>query len=84
MNGWLTDKRKTILVNAVFFGIVAGAAAISQAVLTGTQPSVELLVLAGGAALGGFVGYINSKQADIETGAKAPGVARKTRTKIGL
>ena len=36
-----------------------------------------------GCRLGGFVGYINAKQADIETGAKATG-ARKRGTKIGL
>jgi len=82
--GWMTEKRKSIIMNAVVFGIIAGMGALAAAI-GGTEVNYqELAKLAIGAAIGAFVGYLNGKKDELETGAKGKTGSRPKTAKIGL
>ena len=84
LNDYLTEKRVNILLNALVFGSMAALGALPT-LLSGQPIPVETIVLLAIAAfLGGFVGYVNSKWTEFETGAH--GMTQKPRkgVKVGF
>ena len=81
----MTEKRKSILLNAAVFGVIAGMGAISTALGGSPVDLKESLLAALGAMIGAFVGYVNARKDELETGAKNGKTGSKPKTgKIGF
>ena len=84
MADWMTENRKSIIINAVVFGLIAGMGSLASAITGENIDMTELIKLAIGTAIGAFVGYLNAKKDELETGAKGKTGSRPKTARIGI
>ena len=81
---FLTEKRKAILLNALYAGFLVGGGALAAAFTAGgTINNTALLIAVFGGFLGGIVNYLQAHQQEFETGANGK---KKpiTKARIGI
>jgi len=82
VKSWFTQKRRTIILNAVVFGVVGAFGSLATSLSAGITDEEQIAaaaVIAIGIGLGAAVGYFNNKSEEFVTGTKA-----KKRIKLGI